>query len=154
MVLGNCLVWDGDINSLAPERCGGNFQKIIFKLFTIQITHNSSLGTHIDIALWWVPQNLTKEKSILVQVMAWCLQAPSHYLNRCWPRSVSPCGITGPQWVNTLRPEQNGQHFADDISKSFLLSENNCICCKFHWSVFLWSNWLCLMAPSHYQKKS
>ena len=99
MVLGNCPVWDGDINSLAPERCGSNFQKLIFKLFIIQITHNCSLGTHIDIALWWVPQNLTKEKSTLVRVMAWCHQAPNHYLNQCLPRSVSPCDITRPQWV-------------------------------------------------------
>ena len=27
-------------------------------------------------------------QSTLVQVMAWCCQAPSHYLNQCWPRSV------------------------------------------------------------------
>ena len=28
--------------------------------------------------------------------MAWCRQATSHYLNRCWPRSPTPCR---PQWV-------------------------------------------------------
>ena len=27
-------------------------------------------------------------KSTLVQVMAWCHQAPSYYLNQCWPSSV------------------------------------------------------------------
>ena len=26
-------------------------------------------------------------KSTLVEVMAWCCQTPSHYLNQCWPRS-------------------------------------------------------------------
>ena len=31
--------------------------------------------------------------------MAWCLQATSHYLNHCWLRSISPYGITRPQWV-------------------------------------------------------
>ena len=30
-------------------------------------------------------------------VMAWCHQAASHYLNQCWPRSLSSCGITRPQ---------------------------------------------------------
>ena len=52
--------------------------------------------------LWirWIPLNLTDEKSTLVQVMAWCRQATSHYLSQCWPRSMSPNGITRPQWVN------------------------------------------------------
>ena len=33
--------------------------------------------------------------------MAGCRQATSHYLNQCWPRSTSPYGMSGPQWVNT-----------------------------------------------------
>ena len=36
----------------------------------------------------------------LVLVMAWCQQATSHYLNQCWPWSMSPYGDTRPQWVN------------------------------------------------------
>ena len=28
--------------------------------------------------------------------MAWC-----HYLSQCWPRSLSPYGVTSPQWVNS-----------------------------------------------------
>ena len=39
-------------------------------------------------------RDLTDDKSTLVQVMAWCLQATSHYLNQCWPRSMSPYGVT------------------------------------------------------------
>ena len=35
-------------------------------------------------------QNSIDDKSTLVQVMAWCRQAPSHYLNQCWPRSPKP----------------------------------------------------------------
>ena len=31
--------------------------------------------------------------STLAQVMAWCRQATSHYLNQFWPRSISPNGI-------------------------------------------------------------
>ena len=42
---------------------------------------------------------LNKDKSTLVQVMAWCRQATSHYLSQCWPRSLSPYGVTRPQWV-------------------------------------------------------
>ena len=32
--------------------------------------------------------------------MAWCRQALSHYISQCWPRCISSCGITRPQWVN------------------------------------------------------
>ena len=53
-----------------------------------------------EIALKWMPLDLTDDKSTLVQVMAWCHQAPSHYLSQCWPRSLSPYGVTRPQWVN------------------------------------------------------
>ena len=48
-------------------------------------------------------QNLIDEKSILVQVMAWCHQTTSHYLSQCWPRSMLPHGITRPQWVKEIR---------------------------------------------------
>ena len=38
-------------------------------------------------------------KSTLVQVMAWCRQATSHYLNQYWHSSLSPYGVARPQWV-------------------------------------------------------
>ena len=34
--------------------------------------------------------------------MAWCRQATSHYLSKCWPRSLSPNGVTMPQWVKVI----------------------------------------------------
>ena len=52
-----------------------------------------------DNVLRWMPQNLTDDKSTLVQVMPWCRQATSHYLNQCWPRSLTPYGVTRPQWI-------------------------------------------------------
>ena len=45
--------------------------------------------------------------STLVQVMAWCRQATSHYLSQCWPRSMSPNGVTRPQWINSKCPSYN-----------------------------------------------
>ena len=42
------------------------------------------------------------DQSTLVQVMAWCHQATSHYLSQCWPRSLSPYGVTRPQWINAV----------------------------------------------------
>ena len=38
-----------------------------------------------DKALRWIPWDLTDDKSTLVQVIAWCHQATSHYLSQCWP---------------------------------------------------------------------
>ena len=53
-----------------------------------------------EIALIWISPDFTDDQSTLVQVMAWCRQATSHYLSQCWPRSLSPYGITRPKWVN------------------------------------------------------
>ena len=41
-----------------------------------------------------MPLDLTDDKSTLVQVMACCRQATSHNLSQCWPRSMSPNGVT------------------------------------------------------------
>ena len=86
------------INSLPPVRCGCNFKNIIFKL----IVQNDSLGTCYETVLKWMQQNLANEKSTLLQMMAWCHQATSHCMSQCWPRSLSPYGITRPQWVKEL----------------------------------------------------
>ena len=52
-----------------------------------------------DIALRLMSWSLTYDKSTLVQVIAWCCQATSHYLSLCWPRLMSPYGVNRPQWV-------------------------------------------------------
>ena len=69
-----------EVNSLVPGNCGSNFESLIFKL----IIQNCSLGSHCEIAVKWMPQNITKKKSTLVKVMAWCLQATSHYQSQSW----------------------------------------------------------------------
>ena len=40
------------------------------------------------------------QRSTLVQLLAWCCQATSYYLNPCWQRPMMAYGTTGPQWVN------------------------------------------------------
>ena len=44
----------------------------------------------------------TDDKSTLVQVMAWCWQATSHYLSQCWPRMVDLCRRRAPLGHNKL----------------------------------------------------
>ena len=66
--------------------------------------------------------NLTDDKSTLVQVMGWCHQATSHYLSQWWPRFLPPYGVTTPQKL-LVRHDQNGQHFANNISNAFSLKK-------------------------------
>ena len=59
------------------------------------------LSIFYEIALRWMPQGLTDDQSTIVQVMAWCRQATSHYMKQRWPRSMSSYGVSRPQWVNS-----------------------------------------------------
>ena len=81
----------GDLNAI--------LKNVIFNLVLLIRIFRSSY----DNALRWMPQDLTDDQSTLVQVMAWCCQATSHYLSQCWPRSLSPYGITRPQWVKSTK---------------------------------------------------
>ena len=89
---------------------------------------------------WWV--NIASGNGLV-------LQATSHYLSQCWPRSLLTYGITRPQWVkgdyfiqrlsficypskcwhtSWLRLVENGQHFAFEIFKCIFSQENQ------HWN--------------------
>ena len=85
------LTWS--FNSLAP---GCDSKYWIFNLVLLIDIFRSS---H-DNALRLMPLDLTDDKSTLVQVMAWCRQATSHYLSQYWLSSLSPYGIARSQWVN------------------------------------------------------
>ena len=92
-------VWQdicGFFNSLAPGGFENIFQNVFFKL----ISWIDTLSNSCETALRSMPQNPSEDKSTLVQVMAWCRQAASHYLSQCCPKSLSPYGVTRPQWVN------------------------------------------------------
>ena len=60
-------------------------------------------GNSCEIVLRWISLDLMDDKSILVQVMAWCRQATSHYLSHCWSIFFLPYGLTWPQCINSLR---------------------------------------------------
>ena len=88
----------GTRSSLASGRCGRNFNIVIFKF----ISRTDISCAACKIVERWIPQNSTDDKSTLVQVMAWCHQATSNYLSQCWPRNLSPYGVTRPQWVKKM----------------------------------------------------
>ena len=89
-----CFTRSQCVNSLAPGRCGCYLKLVVFKL----VSRINILSISCEIVLRWTPQDLTDDKSTLVQVMAWCRQATSHYQSQCWPRYLSPYGVTRPQW--------------------------------------------------------
>ena len=80
---------------------------MIFKLFSAI----DGWGISCQIALRQMTLDLTYDKSTLVQVMAWCCQAPNHYLSQCWPRYLSPYGVPRLQWVNSLALGRFGWNF-------------------------------------------
>ena len=53
-----------------------------------------------EIGLWWMSLDLTDDKSTLVQVINGLVLS---CLSQCWPRSMSPNGVTRPHWVKTSR---------------------------------------------------
>ena len=83
----------GYLFHLAPGRSECDSKNAIFNLVLLF----GILRSSHDNALRWMPQDLTDDKSTLVQVMAWCRQATSHYLRQCWFSSLSPSSVARPQ---------------------------------------------------------
>ena len=96
LILQNPVWWQHrSVNSLSPGRLKWKFSH--YQAFSVI----DGWGISCEIGLRWMPLDLNDKKSTLVQVMAWCRQATSHYLSQCWPRSLSLYGITRPQWVKS-----------------------------------------------------
>ena len=82
--------------------------------------------------------DFTDDQSTLVQVMAWCRQASNHYLSQCWPRSMSPYGITKPQWVNIsaisikyILPWYSKWYDPCEMKSHFIISKSFCRVCLY-----------------------
>ena len=85
------------LNSLAPRKFEWNFGKVIYN--PILVIDGWSAGSLVKLPsdeCYWT--SLMRSQHCF-RVMAWCHQATSHYLSQCWPRSMSPYGITRPYWV-------------------------------------------------------
>ena len=76
------VIW---INSVAPEGCRSTFTAVFFFKLILRI-----LSTSCQLCLRWV--SLMTSQRTLVQAMARC----RHYLCQCWPRFMSPYGVTRP----------------------------------------------------------
>ena len=85
------------------------------------------------------------DKSALLQVMAWCFKAQSHYLIQRWPRSMSLYGVTRPQWVN-LAAELHA-HIYSPINELCWGLVN--LFAKLHVHIFMFTNQWIVLGP-HY----
>ena len=95
-----------------PPSFSSHFKKEVFL-----IGEESDGGHRIKRALYIGIKRLWFHgRPALVQVMAWCFQATTHYLNLCWPRSVLPYDVTGSQWVNNVR--NRSRDFNNNLSVS------------------------------------
>ena len=67
----------------------GDFNKVLVEWVKFILAIDGWDISH-EISSRWMSLDLTDDKSTLVQVMAWCREATSHYLSQCWPRSLLP----------------------------------------------------------------
>ena len=123
-----------DFNWFSPGSFEGNFIEVNFKLELT--TDGSGISVEIDFRLMLL--DLSSEKSTLVQVIAWCRQAAIHYLSQCWPSSISPYGVTRPQWVKEAAPPWLQQHNNPHYDKRMATYDD---CIVISWSL------TCYMEP-------
>ena len=110
-------------NTLRPRQNDRNFADDTFK----RIFLNENVGISIKLSLKFVPKGPINNIPALVQVMAWCPPGDKPLYEPMMVSLLMHICITQPQWFNTLRPRQNGWHFADNIFKILYLNENSCI---------------------------
>ena len=101
-----------------PERCVCNIRLVIFEL----IWGTDILSTFCGIGIGWMPHDPFDDKSTLVQIMAWCRKATSHYLNQCLPWTMSRYGVTKPRRVKRhVFPCLSTERHLSPIGMSFIL---------------------------------
>ena len=94
------------VNSFVPGKFKWNFRDVIVK--RILVTD----GWHIscEIALIWMSMDFTDNQSTLVQGMAWCHQATSHYLSQCWPDPLRHMALLGHNELSNPKVEYICKH--------------------------------------------
>ena len=102
------------------------FQSDIFKC----IFFNENVWISIKISLKFVPKGAINNIPALVQIKAWRWSDNKLISEPMVIRLAMHMFITRPQWVNTMRPRQNGRHFADYIFKCIFFNENASIAIK------------------------
>ena len=119
--LGSQLLYS--INSWANGKFEWNLGSFIFQIISVI----DGWGIFYELALSSMSLDLTAYKSTFIQVMAWCRQATSHYLSQCWPRSLSPYGVT---------------RLPNELSRKTMIRSTPCsrrlgLCCNRNWCLWM-----------------
>ena len=101
------------LNTLRPRQNGCHFADYIFKC----ISFNENVWIPIKISLKFVPKGPINNSPSLVQMMVWRRPGAKPLSEPMMVSLLTHICVTRPQWVNTLRPRQDGQHIAEDIFK-------------------------------------
>ena len=115
--------WGGDgrwvrgwrFNTLRPRQNGRDFSDNTFK----HIFLNENVKTLIKISLKFVPKGPIDNIPALVQIMTWRRPGDKPLSEPMMVTLPTHICVTRPQWAKSLRPEQNGCHFADNILDKF-----------------------------------
>ena len=112
--------WTRRINTLRPRQHSRHFTDDTFKCIFL----NENVIISIRISLKFVPEGPINNIPALVQIMAWSRPGNKSLSEAMVVSLLTHICVARPQWVNTLRLRQNGQHFTDGIFKCVFLNEN------------------------------
>ena len=115
---GNCRLWG--IDTLRLRQDGHHFADDTFN----RIFVNENIRISIKFSLKFVPKVPINNIPALVQIMAWRRPGDKPLSQPMMVRLPTHICVTQPQWVNTLRPRQDGHHFANNVFKCIFLNEN------------------------------
>ena len=90
-------------NSSPAGQFGGKMANDIFNY----ISFNENVWISIKMSLKFIPKGQVDNKSVLFQVMAWCHHATSHYLNQCWPSSLTHICDSPGRWVKVRAQDRS-----------------------------------------------
>ena len=108
------------LNTLRPRQNGRYYPEDIFKCIFLK----ENIKISIMISLKFVPRGPINNIPALVQIMAWRRPGDKPLSEPMMVNLPTHICVTRPQWVNTLRPRQNGRYYPEDIFKSTFLKEN------------------------------
>ena len=134
-----------DTNIINGALRAAYWHKVLWFKF-ISLAHESYelITQTLEIAPRGILENAIDDMTTLVQVMAWCRQASSHYLSQRWPRSLLAYGITEPHWIQLVASSMR-------CESSFVTTLKWHVCCVlFHTCLyFLHCNLLEIKLPTH-----
>ena len=118
------------VNTLRPRRSRRHFADDIFKCILL----NENVSISIKISLKCIPKGPINNIPAMLQIMTWRKPLSETMMII----SLTHICVTRHQWVNTLRPGQNGHPFAECILTFIFVKENWCIFIQVSLISFAW----------------